>query len=132
MAPAAAVRMTVRQPAARPVRRGWTTSAGGQPLVEVAAPAQHEHPAAPERDRPGLGPVPARRIGREVGQRGEGDGLVGATQELGRPREAAAQEHEHVVVLGPEATAQLPGTLRRPVGGVLHGPMVEGGPARAA
>ena len=44
MPPAAAVRMTVRQPVAKPVRRGWTTSAGVEALVEVASPAQDQDP----------------------------------------------------------------------------------------
>ena len=47
MPPAAAVRITVEQPAAIPVRRGWTTSAGLEALVEVAAAAQDEDPACP-------------------------------------------------------------------------------------
>ena len=68
MPPAAAVRMTVVQPAAIPVRTGWTTSAGVEALVEVAAPAEDEHPAAAQRHRPALGAVAARGVRREEGE----------------------------------------------------------------
>ena len=101
-------------------------SAGGEALVEMAAPAQDEDPAPLLRDRPGVGPVTARRVRREEGQRVERDGVLAGTQGFGGPGEAAAQDHEHVVVLGPEPAGQFPGALRRPGSGVLHGPMVEG------
>ena len=105
---------------------------GGQALIEMASPPQHEYPAALVGQRPGVGPMPPRRVRREEGQGIERDGLLAGAQDLGRPGEAAAEEHEHVVVLGPEPAGQFPGALRRPVGGVLHGAMVEGGPPAGA
>ena len=64
---------------------------GRQALVEVAATAQDEDPEAVVVDRPGPGPVPAGRIGREEGQRVERDGALAGTQDLGGAREPAAR-----------------------------------------
>jgi hypothetical protein len=101
-------------------------------LVQVAAPAEDEDPAPVKGDRPGMGPVATRRVRREVGQRVESDGVLARPQDLGRPREAAAEHDEHVVVVVPEAARQLPGGLRRPLGGILHATIVEGDAAQAA
>ena len=106
--------------------------AGGQPFVEVAAAAEDQDPPSFVAKRPGMGPVPTGRVGREEGQRVERDAFLARTQDFGCPGEAAAQEHEHVVVVGPEAAGQFPGTVRRPLDGVLHVAMVEGGPPAGA
>ena len=83
-------------------------------------------------DRPGMGAMPACRVGREVGQRVEREGLLACAQDLGCPREPAPEEHEHVVVVDPQASGQFPGAVLRPVGGGLHGLMVEGRPPAGA
>ena len=81
-----------------------------------------------EPTRPGPGARPPCRAGRRAGCRAA-PASSPAAQELGRPGEAAAEDHQHVVVVDPEPAGQLPGAARRPVGGVVHGAMVEGGSA---
>ena len=83
-------------------------------------------------DRPAVGPVPARRVGREEGQRVERDGFLAGTQGLGRAGQPAAEEDEDVVVVDPQAAGQFPGAVRRPVGGGLHEAIVEGHPRGGA
>ena len=102
--------------------------ARGEPLVEVAPAAQDEDPMPVVGKRPGVGSVAAGGVGREERQRVERDALGARTQDLGGPGQATAQQHEDIVMVRPEPAGQLPGTVRRPVGSVLHGAMVEGGP----
>ena len=94
---------------------------GGQSFVQVAPTAQDEDPKAVVVDRPRVGSMPSCRVGREEGQCVERDGLLTGAQDLGRPGEPAPEEHEHVVVVDPQAAGQFPGAVRRPVGGGLHG-----------
>ena len=123
----------MRQPAAMPVRSGWTTSAGVEPLVEVAAAAEDEDPPAGDGDGPGLGPVPAGRVaaGRRAGCRaGRASRLpprISAAPESPLPRTTSTSWWSI-----PRRRASSRALLRRPVGGVLHGAMVEGDPAAAA
>ena len=92
------------------------------PLVEVAPPAQDQHLAPLHRQRPAVRSVPGRRVGREGGERVEREEVLSGAEELGRSREAAAQDHQHVVVVGPDATGQLVGAPRRQIVGVVHEP----------
>ncbi len=132
MPPAAAVRMTVRHPAAIPVRSGWTTSSGRQAFVQVAPTAQDQETNPPMVDGPCMGPMPPCGVGREEGQRVERDRLLACTQHLGRPGEPAPEEHKHVVVVDAQATGEFAGAVLRPVGGGLHGLMVEVQPPAGA
>jgi hypothetical protein len=99
---------------------------GCQSLVQVAAPTQNEDPKAVVLDRPPLGPMPSRRIRREEGQCVERNRLLACAQGFGHAGQPAAEQHEHVMVIDPEAAGQFPGAVRRPVGGCLHGLIVEG------
>ena len=59
-------------------------------------------------------------------------GVLPARQQLAGIREAAAQHDQDLVVVDPQPAAQLGGAAGRPVGGIVHGSIVEGGPASAA
>ena len=132
MPPAAAVRMTVRQPAAIPVRRGCTTSTGVSPSYRWHRPprTRMRRPLCWTDQR--VGSMPSCAIGRKEGQCVEGYRFLAGAQRLCRPRQAAAEEYEHVVVFDSQAATQFPGAVRRPVGGSLHGAMVEGHPRGGA
>ena len=59
-------------------------------------------------------------------------GVLPAGQQLAGVREAAPEHHQHLVVVDPQAAAQLGGAAGRPVGGIVHESIVEGAPAFAA
>ena len=53
-------------------------------------------------------------------------------QQLAGGREAASEHHQHLVVVDPQAAAQLGGAAGRPIGGIVHESIVEGARASAA
>ena len=101
-------------------------------FVQVAPTAQDEEPNPLVVDRPRMGAMSPCRVGREVGQRVEWDGFLACSQDLGCPGKPAPEEHEHVVVIDPQASDEFPGAVLRPVGGGLHGLIVEGQPPTGA
>ena len=105
---------------------------GRQTFVQVAPTAQNEEPKPPVVDRPRMGAMPPCGVGREVGQRVEWDGFLACTQDLGCTGEPAPKEHEHVVVIDPQAPDEFPGAVLRPLRGSLHELIVEVHPPTGA
>ena len=121
MPPTAAVRITVEQPAAIPVRSGWTTSLQLDALVGVAAAGEDQHHLVADRDGPALGVMARRRVAGKEGQGGQRDRGSRGAQALRRRGQAGAEDDQDVVMLHAGAPGQLPGRPGRVVRGLGHG-----------